>query len=129
VEISVSARHMDLSDDMRDYVQEKCSKLAKHYDGVISVRVLLEPSGTGKAVEIVVRAPKGTTLVVSAEHENMRAAVDAAIGKAERRVTRLKEKLHESKSRHRAKPIEKSADVAGVNSEQDESQPAAGEEE
>ena len=40
--ITVEARHMEVTDAMRDYVESKAAKLPRYYDNVLSVDAILD---------------------------------------------------------------------------------------
>ncbi len=42
--IEISARHFDLTDALKNHVEDKLSVLAKFYDGIDDVHVILELS-------------------------------------------------------------------------------------
>lgn len=96
--ITVNARHMDVTDTLKQYAEEKASKLPKFYDNIQSIEVILDQDGDQKTVEIIVQAPPRSTLVAHENHqEDMYAGVDKCIDKMSEQLRRHKEKLRNHK--------------------------------
>jgi putative sigma-54 modulation protein len=91
--IEVIGRHLEVTASMREYAEGKAGKLERLFERLGSIRVTLGSEGQEMTAEIQVRAPKGIQIVGEARGETIYAAVDLAIDKVERQVTKLKEKL------------------------------------
>ena len=91
--LTVKARHMEVTDAMRQYVQTKAAKLPRYYDGVQSVEVIFDVEADQAVVEIVVTARRKTTFVASHRDENMYACVDQCLDKIVEQLRRHKGKV------------------------------------
>jgi ribosomal subunit interface protein len=80
---------------MRKYASEKAERLRRFFDGIHSIEVILATEATNKRAEIIATVAKGETVKVHADHEQMNAAIDLAISRAERTIVKYKEKLRE----------------------------------
>jgi putative sigma-54 modulation protein len=93
--ITVSGRHMEITDDMRDHAYEKAEKLTRFFDGIKHIDVVLEPEGDGYKVEAVVAARGANTLVAHATAEDLMSALDQVVEKSERQLKKLKDKYQQ----------------------------------
>lgn len=92
MQISVTGHHLDITDSMRNYVEEKMARLERHFDHVTNVHVILSLEKVNKKAEATVHIA-GADVFAESEHEDMYAAIDALIGKLDRQVIRHKEKM------------------------------------
>ncbi|MEA3464707.1 MAG: ribosome-associated translation inhibitor RaiA [Thermodesulfobacteriota bacterium] len=92
--VSVTFRHMDTSEPVRDYVEEKLARLSKYIDEPIDTQVALTVEKKIRHKAVVTLVAKGVTVKASAEViDDMYAAIDAVVDKLERQLKRYKEKL------------------------------------
>jgi len=92
VQISVTGRHMEITDPMRTYAEEKVGKLTRYYDRIERVEVIFDIESTRQCVEMVVRADHKNTFVAQADAQDLYEAMDLALDKMERQLNRHKEK-------------------------------------
>ncbi len=92
MEVRITARHGEYSSEVKDYVSDKLEPLARFNRQARSVEVILDESGVARLVEVIAHMGRGAPLVVTAEHEDVMAAVDIAHDKLERMLRRLKER-------------------------------------
>lgn len=94
MEIAVTFRHMDTSDALRDYAEEKLARVHKYIDEPIDVQAVLTVESKKRHKAVVTISAKGITIKASAEVvDDMYAAIDEVIDKLERQLKRYKEKL------------------------------------
>ena len=107
VEIKVTARHGQLSDDIQETMKSKVAKLPKFFDRTTGIQVLadLEHSGTPK-VEIIVSAEETNDFFASDTGSNVIVALDSAISKIEQQLKKHKEKLTSHRGRDHKIPEE-----------------------
>ncbi len=97
MKVTVTFRHMDPDDDVRDYVEEKISKLAgKYFQRPQEAQVVLDAEKFRRHAEITLKADN-TTLVGKEEMEDMKAAVDSVIDKLEAQAKKHREKYKSRK--------------------------------
>jgi len=92
VQIRLTGRHIDVSDELRDYVEEKVRKLDKYYDRIHEVEVIMDQESEQLSVELIVRAGQKHTFVASEVGPEPAALIDMLVDKMERQLTRHKEK-------------------------------------
>ncbi|MBN2645173.1 MAG: ribosome-associated translation inhibitor RaiA [Desulfuromonadaceae bacterium] len=93
MQIAVTFRHMDSSDPLRTYAEEKLARVNKYIEEPIDAQVVLTVEKKIRHNAEVALVAKGITIKASAEAEDMYAALDDVVDKIERQLKRYKEKL------------------------------------
>ena len=65
--IVVTARHMDLTDSMRDYAEKKVRKMHFGYPRIVEVKVILDSTAHGHIAEVIVFAADNVTIEADTE--------------------------------------------------------------
>jgi len=99
VNLIVKARHMDVTDAMRHYVESKAAKLPRYYDNIQSIEATLEIEADKAVVEIVVTATRKATFVATHRDEDLYASVDQCLRKITEQLRRHKDRVRD---RHHA---------------------------
>ncbi len=99
MQISVSGRHLRLSQDTQDYARSKVSKLSQFFDRIREIDVIISKEGATHAVEIIVKPDGHESIVGHNSGTDVKACIDLILGKLERQVTRHKEKIRNRKHR------------------------------
>lgn len=97
MQISVTGHHVDVTDSMRDYVNDKFTRLERHFDHVINVHVVLTVEKLQQKAESTLQV-NGASIFATANNEDMYAAIDQLIDKLDRQVIKHKEKLQDKKA-------------------------------
>lgn len=92
MQLSLTGHHMDITDSLRSYVQEKMDRLERHFDHVTNVHVILSPEKNQQKAEATVHI-SGADVFADSTHDDMYAAIDALIDKLDRQVLKHKEKM------------------------------------
>lgn len=90
--VTTTFRHMEQSEALKAYAEEKLERVKKYIEGPITAQVYFSVEKIRHIVEIVISA-RGVNTKASEATNDMYAAVDAAIDKIERQLKRYKEKL------------------------------------
>lgn len=93
MQISVTFRHMEVSNPIRDYAEEKIARAKKYIDEPIDAQVVLSVAKKIRHKAEVVLLAKGLTIKGTEETDDMYAAIDAVVDKIERQLKRYREKL------------------------------------
>ena len=106
--MNITGNHLDITPAIRDYVVAKLDRVARHFDHVIEVNVVLSVDKLRQKVEANLHT-RGKDIHVEAIDPDMYAAIDALADKLDRQVLKHKEKreLH----RHEAAAIKRDAAV------------------
>lgn len=119
--VSVTGRHMSVTDAMKDYAVEKANRLERYYDQIQHIEVIIDNAGDRRQVEMIIRARVGGKFVGTVEHEDAYAAIDLLLDKMERQLTKQKEKLKLKKrsgeSNRVGAELEEAAQAATAESE------------
>ena len=97
MQIAVTFRHMDASEAVRAYAEEKVARVKKYIEEPIDAQVFLSVEKKIRHKAEVTIIAKGITIKGSEETNDMYAAVDAVVDKIERQLKRYKEKIKEHK--------------------------------
>ncbi len=96
MQITTTFRHMESSEALKSYVEEKLERVQKYIDEPIVAQVFLTVEKIRHMAEITITA-KGITIKASEETNDMYAAIDSVLDKIERQLRRYKEKIKEHK--------------------------------
>ena len=98
MQINLTGQHLELTDPLRAYVEEKFQRLERHFDNVIDVHVVLSVEKLRQKAEASLLLG-GNQLHAEAVTEDMYAAIDGLVDKLDRQVVKHKEKV---KDHHKA---------------------------
>lgn len=107
--IVVNARHMDVTDAIRQYAETKVAKLTRFYDNVKTVEVILDVEADKPSVEIVVSAKRKNVFVGTHRGDDMYACVDQCLHKVGEQLRRHKDRVRH----HRGPSHSEAAELGG----------------
>lgn len=90
---NITARKFKLSDEMKQYVNEKTTHLEKYYDGIVDVEVILSWEKNDRLAEVNLSV-HGSVLTAKERSEDMFKSVDSAMDKMERQLKKYKGRRH-----------------------------------
>ena len=90
--IDTSGHQMDVTPALRDYVQDKFARVARHFDYPLDARVTLSVDKLDHKAEATL-STTGKTLHAEAVAPDMYAAIDLLADKLDRLVLKQKEKM------------------------------------
>ncbi|NVD08210.1 ribosome hibernation promoting factor [Vibrio sp. JPW-9-11-11] len=93
MQININGHHIDLTDSMQDYVNEKFQKLERFFDHINSIHVVLKVEKVRQIAEATLHVNQAE-IHASSEDENMYAAIDSLVDKLVRQLNKHKEKLN-----------------------------------
>jgi putative sigma-54 modulation protein len=91
--IEISGRHFDLSDEMKAHVRDKLSIMERFYDGIDDVHVVLEFTAGVNHSHVQMRGDR-LKLDARAQSHDMYAAFDETVANLERQIRRFKDRAH-----------------------------------
>jgi putative sigma-54 modulation protein len=91
MQVNITGHHVELTDALRDYVNEKLARLERHYDNITRVQVTLSIEKERQQAACTLHAA-GADLHAEAENGDMYAAIDALADKLDRQLVKHKEK-------------------------------------
>ncbi len=92
MQINVTFRHTKPSDDLKEYVKERYSRLTKYSDSPMNIHVVLSAEKFRNTAEVVVSGD-GIRAAAKQEHDDLRAAIDLVLDKIERQLKKFREKI------------------------------------
>jgi putative sigma-54 modulation protein len=104
VELKITGRHKALTDDVRDYAEEKLARVERYDNRMRLLEVVLEEDRKRVKLEAKAHLKRGAPLVVTAEHATPEGAVDRAHDLLERALGRRKEKFRDRSRRNNGVP-------------------------
>jgi len=98
MEVTVIGKHMDITDPIRAYAQEKSARLARFYDRLGHVEVVADRHDSHSfRIEVIAHVPGHDRLVASGTGDDLYACIDDTLGKMERQLHDHKEKRRNHK--------------------------------
>lgn len=94
---TVSARHMDVTQPLKSYAEQKADKLHKYFDRIQEIEVIFDNGKDEVQVEMIVNAEHKSMFVAHHKHGDAYACVDGCVDKLERQLTDHKKKLRNRK--------------------------------
>lgn len=96
MEVTVTFRHMEPTDALRDYAIEKMAKLTKYVDKMTEGNVVLSLEKHRHIAEVTINANR-ITINGREETNDMHSAIDLVMDKIERQVKKYKDKIRNHK--------------------------------
>ena len=97
MQITVTFRHMDPTERLRTYVEEKVAKVKKYIDKPIEASVVLAVEKHRHIAEISLTADR-TVINGKEETDNMYSSIDLVMDKIDRQLRRHKERMKKHKA-------------------------------
>ena len=99
--IDYTDRHEQHPASVKDYALEKAGKLARFFDGVNHIEIVLDRENDQHSTEMIVSASHNLRFVGHAAEDSIMASIDTVIDKIERQVVKAKERLKDHRRRTR----------------------------
>lgn len=91
MQITITGHQVQVTESLRNYVNEKFERLKRHFDRVMDVHVVLEVEKINQKAEATVQV-NGATLFAEDNREDMYAAIDGLVDKLDRQIVKHKER-------------------------------------
>jgi len=98
MQVSITTRHFEANEQVKNYLTEKLEKLEKYFSKIVSIKATLVKEGYRYIAEVNLSA-KDMQLVAKEESEDMHSAIDFALHKLEKQLLKFKDKAKEHKAR------------------------------
>lgn len=119
MEIIISGRRFDVTDDLKSYAEERLAKLQEEYPKLTSARLLMEGQKSWKIVDAHVQG-KNLHLDTVVRTQDMSLSIDEAVQKLERQLKKHVEKMKEHRGVNKELILEKAAEAAAPPLPEDE---------
>jgi len=91
MQINLTGHHVDITDALKGYVDSKFERVARHFDHVLKIHVVLSVEKLRQKAEATLHV-NGAKVFAESVHEDMYAAIDGLIDKLDRQILKYKEK-------------------------------------
>lgn len=92
MEIEINSRNFIVSENLKDIIEKKVSKLDKYFNDDAVVKILCKKEGLSNKLELTVRS-KGLFYRAEVTGENMYENIDQALPKVERQIVKYGDKF------------------------------------
>ena len=99
--VTVSSRHMEVTEPLKAYATDKAGKLIKYYDRIQEIEVIFDNGKNNQRCEMIVNAEHKNLFVAHHDDGDAYACVDGCIDKLERQLSE-----HKKRYRNRKHPSE-----------------------
>jgi len=106
MQVSITGRHVELTNPLKAYVSDKLQHLKHSFDHVVDVHVVLSVEKFRQRCEVSMQA-NGINIHGSHETEDMYASIDGVVDKLNRQLKRYRAKLR----RHRNVPQQQAREI------------------
>lgn len=99
MQVTLTGKHIEITDAIRSYAEEKAVKIPRYYDSVSQVEIVIDGSeGGGRhAVEIIVSADNAPDFIAKEAGTDLYACIDLALHKLERQIVKRKQKERDNR--------------------------------
>lgn len=98
MQITITARHFELTRAIRDYVETSCLKIKKYFDHIITLHITLALENSRNICEVSLHASR-FNLQSQAEEMDMYLSIDNALDKIETQIKKLKDRVTDHQKR------------------------------
>ena len=92
MKVTITGRHLSVSDAMKTYAEEKIQKLSR-FNKVSRIQLTMNAEGDRQIAEMIVSAPQGKQIVITEQTQDMYASIDRAVDRVERKLRKQKDKM------------------------------------
>ncbi len=91
MQITITGHQLEVTEALREYINNKFAKLERHFDKITSIRVTLSIEKVMQKIDATLLIAGGE-IIANAEHDDMYAAIDLLADKLDRQLIKHKEK-------------------------------------
>ena len=95
MQISITGRHVTVTDNIKEHVNDKLERCLGVFPRIESIRVILDEEKILKVAEIVIQAANHIRVTSTEKSENLYDAIDRSIEHAERQMRKQRDKIQE----------------------------------
>lgn len=95
--VTISSRHMDVTEALKAYATQKANKLTKYYDLIQEIEVIFDAGKDQQQVEMIVNGEHRNLFIAHHGEGDAYACIDGCVAKLERQLTDHKDKVRNRK--------------------------------
>ena len=107
--ITVSGRHVSVTDAMKNYAESKLEAILEGRHKITNVNVVLDLQKTRNKAEIIIHG-KNLNIEADCESYDMYESIDSALGKIDRQLSKYFDKKQDHHKTQRSMPVIKRTD-------------------
>ena len=104
MQINLTGHHVDVTPALKEFVDNKISRVERHFDNLTHVNVILTVEKLRHKAEATINI-SGAQVYADSTEENMYSAIDSLVDKLDRQVKRHKEKTKDHHAREANKRV------------------------
>ncbi len=117
MKVRITARHFDLTDDLKQVAETRLRSLARYFDNIIDVHLKLDVEKYRHTADLNASV-HGAVLSCRANSNDMYASIDEAVNKMEAQVKKYKSRLKD-KDQRKVAELKKPSPRVGETSEEE----------
>lgn len=90
--LKIHGHHLEVTPALRTYVEDKLTRIRRHFDNVIDADVVLSVDKLQQKAEITLRV-RGSSLHAECTDDDLYASIDSMMDKLDRQVLRHKDRV------------------------------------
>jgi len=95
MQISITGRHISVSDNVKTHVNEKLERCLGAFPRIENVHVILDTEKHNSVSEVVIQAANHIRLTAKEKSENLYDAIDRSIEHVERQMRKQRDKVQD----------------------------------
>ena len=95
MQVSITGRHVNLTDNTKAHVEEKLERCLGAFPRIESIHVILDTEKRNSVAEIVVQGGNHMRVSSTEKSENLYDAIDRAVEHAERQIRKQRDKVQD----------------------------------
>ena len=93
MQITVVGRHFEVTEAVRKHTTAKVEHLVRLSKSITKIEALLKNEDKKNQCELIISIKNSSSIVINVDHDDMYAAIDLAVDKADVQLRRHKEKV------------------------------------
>jgi putative sigma-54 modulation protein len=92
MQLSMTARNLEITSALRAYAEEKLSRLTRYLENIVTIHVVLSVAKHRQIAEVTLRV-RDLTIRAEEESDDLYSSIDLVVEKLERQILRYKERI------------------------------------
>ena len=97
MQINITARHVDITPTIEEYVMKKAERLPRYFDRIEAIEVVIDKSHNDFEIEVISNIEHGDPIIARSESQDMYACIDLCMDRAVRQLSDHKSRLRDRK--------------------------------
>jgi len=97
MKVSITGRHMELTDAIREHAESRLAKTSDEFPRLMSAHLILDVEKYRQMAELVIHAPNHVVVDAKEESSDMYASIDSAVDKAMKQLRKMRDKMVDHK--------------------------------